>query len=201
MLTTRFPFIYWKYQPCDKTLKIPSNRNFESCLSIRCLLLRTFSGFSIFAASFSFAFSNFVHWAVELKKNVSVMGYFSREMLIHRHRRQEVPLSHWSAVSGGELLVNIWFYNNHFGKFTGYLDLTDFRQILPKHSRNNEKQNYVEKFWCLKCFSCSVHLRYTPYSLRVAVPSSLPREEGTATRRLHASHTSRSSSFSNFRCR
>ena len=37
----------------------------------------------------------------------SVMGYFSREMLIHRHRRQEVPLSHWSAVSGGKLLVNI----------------------------------------------------------------------------------------------
>ena len=27
-------------------------------------------------------------------------GYFSREILIHRHRREEVPLSHWFAVSG-----------------------------------------------------------------------------------------------------
>ena len=50
------------------------------------------------------------------KKNVTAMGYFSREILIHRHRCQEVPLSHWFAISGGgdnllewrELFANLY---------------------------------------------------------------------------------------------
>ena len=41
-----------------KTLTTPLNRNFENCLSIRC--------FPIFAAGFSFAFSNFAHYCVVL---------------------------------------------------------------------------------------------------------------------------------------
>ena len=31
-------------------------------------------------------------------------------------------------------------------EFIGYIDLTDFRQITPKHSRNNDKRKCVEKF-------------------------------------------------------
>ena len=53
-----------------------------------------------------------LHWAIEIKKKkekekkkeVSRMGFFSWEILIHLHRRQEVPLSHWFAVSGGEII-------------------------------------------------------------------------------------------------
>ena len=33
-----------------------------------------------------------------------------------------------------------------FGEFIGYLDLTDFRQISPKHSRNKDKRKCVGKF-------------------------------------------------------
>ena len=29
-------------------------------------------------------------------------------------------------------------------EFIGYIDLIDFRQISPKHSRNNNKQKYQE---------------------------------------------------------
>ena len=71
------------------------NRNFENCLSIRC--------FPIFAAGFSFAFSNFAHYCVVLLntplsdrdiKKRAAMGFFSREILIHRHWCQEVSFSH-----------------------------------------------------------------------------------------------------------
>ena len=75
------------------------------------LLLSTFSGFSIFAAGFSFAFDNFARYFVLLlnvplsdevkKRKVSAMGYFSREISIRRWS-QEIPLSYWFAVSGGE---------------------------------------------------------------------------------------------------
>ena len=32
------------------------------------------------------------------------MGCFSLEIVIHRQRRQEVPLSYWFAVSGGKII-------------------------------------------------------------------------------------------------
>ena len=70
------------------------------------LLLSTFSNFSIFAAGFSFAFDNFAHYCFVLLNaplTVSAMGYFSRKILIYRHWRQEVPLSHWFWVSRGEI--------------------------------------------------------------------------------------------------
>ena len=79
----------------------------------------SFSGFSIFAVGFAFACGNFAHYCVVLlnaslsdrkrKRGVcnqepisyvlvmapAAMGYFFREILIHRLWRQEVPLSHW----------------------------------------------------------------------------------------------------------
>ena len=70
----------------------------------------------MFAASFSFAFGNFAHYCVvflnalqkdrdkKKKKDVFAMGCFSLEIVIHRQRRQEVPLSYWFAVSGGKII-------------------------------------------------------------------------------------------------
>ena len=84
----------------------------DVCLFV-VLLLSTFCGFSIFSAGFAFAFGNFAHYCVGLlnvpmsnrdKKNVSATGFFSREILIHRHCCQEVPLSYWFAVSGGAII-------------------------------------------------------------------------------------------------
>ena len=109
---TRFPFLY-----ASNSL----DRNFDSCLSIRCLapqqILRFF--FSFFAAGVAFAYGNCAHYCVVLLnatlsdrdwkrkkrwKKVSPMGYVSREILIYRHWRQEVPLYHCFAVSGGEII-------------------------------------------------------------------------------------------------
>ena len=70
----------------------------------------------MFAASFSFAFGNFAHYCVfflnalqrdrdkKKKNDVFAMGCFSLEIVIHRQRRQEVPLSHWFAVSGDKII-------------------------------------------------------------------------------------------------
>ena len=74
------------------------------------------------------------------------MGFYSREILIHRRWRQEVPLSQF-AVPGDEI---IWRGANclrtfrsenlafNFGRntttlseFIGCMDLTDFLQISP----------------------------------------------------------------------
>ena len=49
-----------------KTLTITSNRNFESCMSVRCLAPQHIFRFSIFASGFSFAFSNFAHYCFVL---------------------------------------------------------------------------------------------------------------------------------------
>ena len=83
------------------------------------------------------------------------------------------------AVSGGEMISwraeilftnlyelksRIWFRRNttNLSEIIGYIDLSDFRQISPKHSRNNNK-GCVGKSWYLKYFSCGVHLRNTPH--------------------------------------
>ena len=65
---TRFPFLYASTGLDIKTLTIASNRNFESCMSIRRLAPQHISGFFIFAAGFSFAFGNFAHYCVVLLK-------------------------------------------------------------------------------------------------------------------------------------
>lgn len=70
-----------------KMLTIALNHNFESC-QLLVLLLSTFSGYSIFAMGFSFAFSNFAHYFVWIlnaplrdqdKKTLSAMGCFPRK--------------------------------------------------------------------------------------------------------------------------
>ena len=106
------------------------------------------------------------------------MGYFYREILIHSHWRQEVPLSYWFAVSWGQIIFwrgasclqtfisqNLAFDFRRntatLSEFIGYIDLTDFRQISPKHPRNDDKRRCVGKFWFLKNLSRGVHLRNT----------------------------------------
>ena len=37
-------------------------------------------------------------------------------------------------------------------EFIGYAELTDFREFLPKHSRDTEKRKRVGKFWYLTYF-------------------------------------------------
>ena len=49
-----------------KTLTITSNGNWKAVCRFVVLLLSTFSGFSIYAAGFSFAFSNFTHYCFVL---------------------------------------------------------------------------------------------------------------------------------------
>ena len=55
-------------------------------------------------------------------------------------------------------------------KFIGYIDLTDLRQIWPKHIRNNDKRKSVGKFCYLKYLTRGVHLRNTT-SIFLAAPT------------------------------
>ena len=84
MLKTRFPFLYASTSLDTKALTIASNRNFESCLSIRCLAPQHIFRFFQFGAGISFASGNFALYCVVLlnaplsdrdqkKKNVSAI--------------------------------------------------------------------------------------------------------------------------------
>ena len=97
MLKTKFPFLYGSTSLDTKALTIASNRNFESCLSIRCLAPQHIFRFFQFGAGISFASGNFALYCVVLlnaplsdrdqkkKKCVCNTRYFSRKILIHRH--------------------------------------------------------------------------------------------------------------------
>ena len=164
ILKTRFPFIY-------ASTSLATNRNFESCLLILFLAPQRAPRFFHFCRRiFPLATlptivssSSKLHSAIEIKKNVSAMDYFSREILILHHRCQEVLLSHWFAVSGGkviswrgasclQILMSLNFAFDYgrnkttLSEFIGTVNQTDFRQISPKHFRNNNKQKYVGKF-------------------------------------------------------
>ena len=83
MLKTRFPFLYASTSLDTKAFTIASNRNFESCLSIRCLAPQHIFRFFHFGAGISFASGNFALYCVVLlnaplsdqdqKKNVSAI--------------------------------------------------------------------------------------------------------------------------------
>ena len=159
MLKRRFAFLYASTSLHKKTLTVASNRNFESFLPIRCVAPQRILQFFAAGFAFAFAFGNSARYCVvllnaplsdrEKKKKLSAMGLFSREILIHCHWRQEVPLSYWFASSGGEIIfwrgasclrifMN-WNLALDFGRntttlseFIGYIDLIDFRQIFAK---------------------------------------------------------------------
>ena len=48
--------------------------------------------------------SSTLHWAMDIKKRVCHRLPF-RKILIHCHWHQKVPLSHWFAFSGGEIIT------------------------------------------------------------------------------------------------
>ena len=148
-----------------------------------------FSIFSAgFAFAFAFAFGNFARYCVVLlnapssdrdKKTKRVSngllfpGNYDPSSLtpgspvaplVCSFRRRDNLLA-WRELFAilYELKSRIDFGRNttSLSKFIRYIDLTDFRQISPKHSSNNEKRKRVGKFWYLKYLSCYVHLRNT----------------------------------------
>ena len=109
-------FSLWKYQPCYKDINNCLESQFwKAVCRFVVLLLSAFCSFSIFAAGFFFAFDNFAHMFVvflnaplsdrdKQKRKRVCNGLRFPVNLDHRHWRQEVPLSYWFAVSGGEII-------------------------------------------------------------------------------------------------
>ena len=95
-LKPTFPFICASISHDTKTWTIAWNREFESCLWIRCLSSQHIFRFFHFCFSIFLCLWLFAHFRVVLlnaplsdraKSNVAAMGYFSREILIQRHWR------------------------------------------------------------------------------------------------------------------
>ena len=149
------------------------------------LLLSQFFGGSIFAARFSFAFSNFAHYYVVLLnaplsdrdkktclqwetfpgKSWSIVTDTRRSRRPTGSRFQEANLLAWR-----ELFANLYELKSRIGygrnksassKFKGYLDLTYFRQTSREDFKNNDERKWVGKFWYLKYLSLGVHLHKT----------------------------------------
>ena len=84
MSNTRFPFLYASTSLDTKTLTTTSNRNFGSCMSVRCLAPQNMFRFFRFCCGLFFTFGNFAHYCVvrlnallsnrDKKKNFSAMG-------------------------------------------------------------------------------------------------------------------------------
>ena len=84
MSNTRFPFLYASTSLDTKTLTTTSNRNFGSCMSVRCRAPQNMFRFFHFCCGLFFAFGNFAHYCVvrlnallsnrDKKKNFSAMG-------------------------------------------------------------------------------------------------------------------------------
>ena len=96
MLKTRFPFLYASTSLDAKKFvykTLASDRNFESCMSIRCLAPQHILQFFHFCRGCFLALATLLiivsssltlHLAIEIKKkNVSAMGFFSREIFVH----------------------------------------------------------------------------------------------------------------------
>ena len=97
MLKTRFPFLYASTSLDAKTFvynTLASDRNFESCMSIRCVPPQHILQFFHFCRGRFLCIGNFSHHCVVLlnaplsdwdkkKKNLAAMGFFSREILVH----------------------------------------------------------------------------------------------------------------------
>ena len=85
------------------------------------------------------------HWFAVLsgviisRRGASWLGIFTSENLAYDSRRNTSTLS----------------------EFIGYAYSTDFREISPEHSRDNNKLKGVGKFRYLTYFSRAVHLRST----------------------------------------
>ena len=97
------------------------------------------------------------------------MGYFSREILIV----QVVLASNWFAVARvvceplWAKKSRIWFWEENattLSEFIEYIDLIDFRQISPKHSRINDNERVPGNFdiWNI-CPAASIYATCLAY--------------------------------------
>ena len=114
MFKMRFPLLYASTSLETKSLTITSNCDFESCMAIRCLASQHIFRFYHFCRGFFLCFWQLCSLLCRPPQrslsdrdktiNVSAIVTFPRKSLIHRHWRQEVLLSSWFAVSGGEII-------------------------------------------------------------------------------------------------
>ena len=147
------------------------------------LLLSTFCGFSTLAGGFVFAFGNFAYYCVILlnaplsnrdKKNLSAMGYFSWEILIHHHWHQKVWLSHWFAVSGGKII-----------SWHGMNCLQKSKSKLKSRIWFWKEYNYLEQIYRVYRCRCSTHHVLNFLNKNVSPPAVCPD-------RRYAHHSGRS---------
>ena len=87
-------------------------------------------------------------------------------LLVCGFRRRDNLLA-WRELFANlcELTSRIWYLReyNHFERFLWYINLIDFRQILPKHPLNDGKRKFVGKFWYLKNLSRGVNATRLAY--------------------------------------
>ena len=164
-LKERFTFIYASTGLGTKILTIASNRDFESYLSIRCLASRHIFRFFHFCRGFFLC-----NLLINVQSSSTVYEGSRYKILVSWNLdpsllTPEGSVVHWFAVSGGKILFwrgASWlrtFMSSSvvfdFGRNTS--NMTDFRQISPKHSTNDDKRKCVGKFWYLKYLSRGVH--------------------------------------------
>ena len=152
----------------QKTLTIASNRNFESCLSCSSV---HFPVFPFLPRVFPLPLAAFAHYCDVLlnaplsdqdsKKRVRNEVIFAGNLdpssltaggpvfpLVCSFRRPENFLA-WRELFANlcELKSCILFWDKTtLSESIGYIDLSDFRQISPKHFRNSDKPKFVGKF-------------------------------------------------------
>ena len=187
MLKMRFPFPGASTSLDTKTFTIASNSNFESCPSI--LSVDSLSCSSAHFAFFPFlpqvlplpsatlltilSPSSTFHWAIEIKKMCLQWVTFPGKSwsIVIDARRSRCPnglrfQEAWRAsclrtFMRLKLAFELGRNTTTLSEFIGYVDSADFRQISPKHSRNNDKRKGVGKFWYFKylrpfCSCCGI---------------------------------------------
>ena len=179
MLKTRFPFI------CAST-SLDTNRNFESCLSIRCLA----PVFLFFPRVFSFAFGNFAHYDCVVllstplsyrdkqKKRVCIGLFLPRNLdpssltlgvpvvpSVCSFRRRDNLLA-WRVFFANlhELKSRIWLWEeyNNFERIERLYRFNQFSSKFAKIFQEEWQMKVCREFWYLNYLSRGVHLRNTP---------------------------------------
>ena len=173
MIKTRFPFLYASTSLDTRTLTIAWKRNFESCMSIRCLVPQhIFQFFPFLPRVFplplatlliTVSSSSILKWAIEIKNIIRVCNklLFPENLdpslltpggpvvpLVCGFRRRDSLLA-WRELFASlfELKISpFWRNTTTLSESLGFIYLTDFRQISPKHSKNNDKRKCVGKF-------------------------------------------------------
>ena len=161
MLKTRFPFLYASTSLDTKTLTIASNRNFESCMSNRCLapqhILRFFPFLSqIFPLPLAtliiiVSSSSTLHWAIQIKKTCLQWVTFpgKSSSIVTDAKRSRCLDSFRRELFTNLYESRIWFWetHNHFERIYKVYIFDWFSSNFAKHCKNNNKRKYVGKFW------------------------------------------------------